>query len=317
MLACLSCRRKKGPRDDLIKMVCGFCNERDTIKARDTFYMMLPERQDSKLRRKTCRSMADNVSTVLDLMHVTPPDEPPTLLCRDVCHIPPIHLDTTDEVALSSHFCSLRHKVQGNITQTMDGVKMSLAEQRSLLDQRLDRFTYWNKYMGELTSGCVHQGRRDVDHTSTQATASGAADSSHPPGEGCATPPSEAAHGDSTSTVPQPAGAKTITPRLAQLVDETDSCPTPSPPLGNIVTSHSAVLPQEDADSLSHTTSLTNEERPAAVGAQAAVLLRENDDGHSHCTTPTPQMWTTAITPRHSALQLWKGRTQQNLRQLR
>ena len=88
------------PKDDLTKLVSEYYSEEDIVKARDTYYCIPPVRQESRIRRKFSKVMANNNSTILDLMQETPDDEHLPLVCRDVCHIPPTRLGSLDGRAL-------------------------------------------------------------------------------------------------------------------------------------------------------------------------------------------------------------------------
>lgn len=162
VLGYLYIMRRRMPMDDLVKLVCEYYSKEDIVKARDTYYRILPEQPTSKIRRKCSRPMGDNIATILDLMQETSAEAHLPLVCRYACHTPSTRLGSIDVVALHSQCSTLMQEVRGmerRLTQGLNSVTMTLAEHRSLLDQISARFSFWDKTMDGLARFLARQGQ--------------------------------------------------------------------------------------------------------------------------------------------------------------
>lgn len=155
LLCYISCMRDTVPHDDLAALVCDFYNEESITTARDVFYDLLPEDRPSRLRKTKCKSMKDNVSNILKFMHETPKDVLPLFVVGDVRNIPTRDLLSTDAVSLQSQCNMIKEDMQTlkrehseqslQRHESMEEIRRIQAEQRSLLELLLARFTMWDK----------------------------------------------------------------------------------------------------------------------------------------------------------------------------
>ena len=162
VLAYLACMREVMPKKDLVDLVCGFYSKEDIFTARDTYYKIVPEREDSKIRKKRCLSIHDNVSTILDLMHETPADAHLPLVSKNMRNCPPTNPGSIDNVALYNQCMkvkqesqqvrnelSLRIDTMSNYQEKMDTMQENILARLAELSAGMDRI---NKCQSHVTS---------------------------------------------------------------------------------------------------------------------------------------------------------------------
>ena len=111
VLGFLSNTRQKMPKDDLVKLVSEFYSAETIKTATATYYQVIPDHPDSRIRRKFSNDKKDNVATIYDLMEETPSDTHPLLVCRDICRTLLHSLGSIDNVTLYEQCTSLKREI--------------------------------------------------------------------------------------------------------------------------------------------------------------------------------------------------------------
>ena len=162
VLAYLACMREVMPKKDLVDLVCGYYSKEEIVTARETYYKIVPERADTKIRKKRCVSMEDNISTILDLMHETPADAHLPLVSKNMRNCPPTNPGSIDNVALYNQCMkvkqesqqvrnelSLRIDTMSNYQEKMDTMQENILARLAELSVGMDRI---NKCQSHVTS---------------------------------------------------------------------------------------------------------------------------------------------------------------------